>query len=220
VFTPLRLTVVGAAGTGKSFVIDTLTSLIRQMFQNNNAVHVLAPTGTAAFNIKGETLHTFAGLDWHDLYKELSDKSKEKMIEKLQATVAIFIDERSLISLELIGALEQNVAKTAHECSHANEDWGGIPVVVLFGDDYQLPPVRVKGAFSILDDKGEKKSRFNSKLETKGIEQYMSLGENVVELDFIVRQNSDQVHFKNILKRLRVGWTNENDRKKIEITLS
>jgi hypothetical protein len=63
------------------------------------------------------------------------------MIAKLQATVAILIDERSLISLDLIGAMEQNIAKTAHECSHEDEDWGGIPVVVLLGDDYQFPPL-------------------------------------------------------------------------------
>jgi hypothetical protein len=73
------------------------------------------------------------------------------VIAKLQATVAILIDERSLISLDLSGAMEKNVAKTAHQCSHTNKDWGGIPVVVLCGDEYQLPPVIVKGAFAILN---------------------------------------------------------------------
>jgi hypothetical protein len=38
------------------------------------------------------------------------------MIAKLQVTLAILIDDRSLKSLDLIGATEQNVAKTAHEC--------------------------------------------------------------------------------------------------------
>jgi hypothetical protein len=35
-------------------------------------------------------------------------------------TVAILIDERSLISLDFIGAAEENMAKPGHECSHAN----------------------------------------------------------------------------------------------------
>jgi hypothetical protein len=171
VFTPLRLTVIGADGTGKSFAIDTLTSLIIKMFEYNNAVHVLPPTGIAGFDIQWETYHSFAGLDVHDLCIESPNKLRNKMIAKLQATVAILIGERSLISLDLIGATEQTMAKTAHECSHANEDWGCVPVVVLFGDDYQLPPVIVKGAFAILNKKGETRPYFNTKMETKGIKK-------------------------------------------------
>jgi hypothetical protein len=74
VFAPLILKVIGAVGTGKSIAIDTITSLIRQMFQRNNAVHVLATTGAAAFNIEGKALYSFAGLVFHDLYREISTK--------------------------------------------------------------------------------------------------------------------------------------------------
>jgi hypothetical protein len=129
------------------------------------------------------------------------------MISKQQATFVVLIDERSLRSLDLIGAQKQNVAKTTHECSNANEDWGGIPVVVLFGDDYQLHTVIVKVVFAFLNAKGEKKPYFNTKMETKVIERFMSFSENLVELDYIVKQNSNQVHFNNCLKMLRVGWT-------------
>jgi hypothetical protein len=62
-FVPLILTVRGAAGTGKSFIINTIVSYMRHMFDDNDAVHVVAPTGMAAFNVLGETLHRFAGLD-------------------------------------------------------------------------------------------------------------------------------------------------------------
>jgi hypothetical protein len=91
-----------------------------------------------------------------------------------------------------------------------------IPVVVLFGGDYQLPPVIVKGAFAILNEKGETNPYFNTQMETKGNEQFTSLSENVVELQYTARQNSDQVHLKDCLKRIRVGWTNENDRKRLK----
>jgi hypothetical protein len=64
------------------------------MFQHNNTVHQLAPTCRSAFNVKGEILHSFAGLDFHYLYRELPTKVREKMIAKLQATVVILIDER------------------------------------------------------------------------------------------------------------------------------
>ena len=62
-FIPPRLTVRGAAGTGKSFIINTIVSYLRRMFDDNDVVHVLAPTGIAAFNVLGETIHRFAGID-------------------------------------------------------------------------------------------------------------------------------------------------------------
>jgi pantothenate kinase-related protein Tda10 len=62
-FIPQRVTVRGAAGTGKSFIINTIVSYLRRMFGDNDVVHVLSPTGIAAFNVLGETLHRFAGID-------------------------------------------------------------------------------------------------------------------------------------------------------------
>jgi hypothetical protein len=52
-FVPLRLTVRGAAGTGKSVIINTIVSYIRRMFDDNYVFHVVAPTGMAAFNVLG-----------------------------------------------------------------------------------------------------------------------------------------------------------------------
>jgi hypothetical protein len=62
-FIPLRLTMRGASGTWKSYIINTIVSYLRRMFGDNGVVHVLAPTCIAAFNILGETLHIFAGID-------------------------------------------------------------------------------------------------------------------------------------------------------------
>jgi hypothetical protein len=62
-FIPLMLTVRGAADTGKSFIINTIVSYLHRMFGDNDVVHVLAPTVIAAFNVLGETLHRFAGID-------------------------------------------------------------------------------------------------------------------------------------------------------------
>jgi hypothetical protein len=56
-FEPLRMTVLGQSGTGKSRLINTLVSVIRKMFQNNNSVHVAAPTGAAAHAVNGQTIH-------------------------------------------------------------------------------------------------------------------------------------------------------------------
>jgi hypothetical protein len=53
------LTIRGAAGAGKSFIIIIIVSYLSQMSHDNDMVHVLAPTDMAAFYVLGETL-----LDW------------------------------------------------------------------------------------------------------------------------------------------------------------
>jgi hypothetical protein len=62
-FIPLRLTARGAAGIGKSYTINTIVSYLRRMFGKNDVVHVLAPPCIAAFNVLGEILHRFSGID-------------------------------------------------------------------------------------------------------------------------------------------------------------
>ena len=56
-FKPLRIIINGQGGSGKSVVINTLVTLIRNMFGFNDAVRVIAPTGVAAYNVHGETFH-------------------------------------------------------------------------------------------------------------------------------------------------------------------
>jgi hypothetical protein len=53
----------------------------------------------------------------------------------------VFIDERSMVSQRKLGSAEMNIRSTAHGGGHDNEDWGGIPVVILFVDDFQLTPL-------------------------------------------------------------------------------
>ena len=50
------------------------------------------------------------------------------------------MDERSMVTNELVGAAERNTSQTSHGGGHQNEEWGGIPIMILIGDDYQLPP--------------------------------------------------------------------------------
>jgi hypothetical protein len=50
-FKPLRMTINGSGGCGKSVIINTIVTVMRKMFKNNDVVKVVAPTGTAAFNV-------------------------------------------------------------------------------------------------------------------------------------------------------------------------
>ncbi len=53
----VRMIVAGKAGSGKSTLINTLVSIMRQMFQFNNVIQVAAPTGIASNVIGGKTMH-------------------------------------------------------------------------------------------------------------------------------------------------------------------
>jgi hypothetical protein len=116
-----RLTVRGAAGTGESVIINTIVSYTRRMIDDNYVVHVVAPTGMTAFNVLGETLHRFAGLEWPNMKKGMINSTKEKLQKKLQNTVAILMDERSMLSQIILGLVVQAVARSAHECGHSGE---------------------------------------------------------------------------------------------------
>eukprot|EP00978_Attheya_sp_CCMP212_P045218 scaffold337894_cov67-Attheya_sp.AAC.1 len=71
------------------------------------------------------------------------------MIKQFKHTVGVIIDECSLLSCEVLVAAEKHLSMTMHGGTHESEDWGGLPIVVLIGDDYQLPPPMGinKGAF-------------------------------------------------------------------------
>jgi hypothetical protein len=167
-FVPLRLTVRGATGTGKSFIINAIVSYMRRMFDDNHVVNVISPTGMASFNVLGETLHRFA----------------EKLQKKLQNTVAIMMDGRSMLSQIILGLVEQAVARSAHECGHSGEDWGAIPVMILFGDDYQLPSIGNGGATNITQlNKNSDMRGLYDMTQCQGGLQFMNLAEEVMALD-------------------------------------
>jgi hypothetical protein len=81
--------------------------------------------------------------------KGMTNNTMEKLQNKLQNTVAILMDERSMLSQIILGLVEHTVVRSAHECGHSREDWGGVPVMVLFGDDYQLPSIGNSDATNI-----------------------------------------------------------------------
>jgi hypothetical protein len=70
--------------------------------------------------------------------------------------------------------------KKKHNGGHENEDWGGIPVVVAFGDDYRSPSPGM-GAIECLVNRGKCKSSQN------GAQQFINLGKTTMELTQIMR---------------------------------
>ena len=68
------------------------------------------------------------------------------------------IDEQSMLSSIILAVTERNVRECVFKGQNSKEIWGGVLVVLLFGDDYQLFPVIDKGAI-------QGYSRMNNKLQ-------------------------------------------------------
>jgi len=68
-------------------------------------VYVCGPTGSAAFNAGGETCHRLFSIQGKLEKSELSAQALKTLITKLDGTVALIVDERSMVSALLLGTM-------------------------------------------------------------------------------------------------------------------
>lgn len=120
--------ITGKAGSGKS----TLLQLFRNTSQKK--IVVLAPTGIAALNVKGQTIHSFFGFPPRILNKKEIEKRKNKSIYK--KLDVIIIDEISMVRADILDNMDYFLRLNRD----VNEPFGGVQMI-LFGDLFQLPPV-------------------------------------------------------------------------------
>lgn len=88
----------------------------------------------------------------------------------------LIINKRSMISSQLLGAAERNVRDCAFGQQNQHEVWGGVSVVLVYGDDYQLLPVIEEGAINgyaksqgLWEQKQSKKHQTNNGSSTLGM---------------------------------------------------
>jgi len=214
-YKPYHKIISGAGGTGKTYLIHQITTTIRQLFKHNHTVETAAFTGSAAYNIGGKTMHSAYSVNCHDPTRQMSEATRENLTRRMRYTVALIFDERSMISAELLGAVERNVASTCHGGNKSKSIWGGIPVVLLIGDDYQLPPVimmgKGRGAFHAIDYKPHKNDKGLS-LELRGMQEFLRLSRDAMTLTCNKRVNKGQDTFRDILGRVRMGEPTEYDK--------
>ena len=86
---------MGCGGTRKSFIINTLISLIQKYTKMNDTVRVAEPSGVAAYNVGGCTLHRCLNLqvDAKELSTPLKNEKKDELKYKLQHLLMLVIDE-------------------------------------------------------------------------------------------------------------------------------
>ncbi len=70
---------MGCGGTGKSFIINTILTLVRKMTRSNNTVLVGAPSGSAAYNVQGSMLHHLLEIGVSSPEDDVTQKVQEKL---------------------------------------------------------------------------------------------------------------------------------------------
>jgi ATP-dependent DNA helicase PIF1 len=121
--------VTGKAGTGKS-------TLLQYFLENTKKQKVvLAPTGVAAININGQTIHSFFGFPPKFIQKDtIRRRRNRKMIKRIDTVI---IDEVSMVRADLMDGIDYAL--------RINRDRMDIPFggaqLILFGDLFQLSPI-------------------------------------------------------------------------------
>lgn len=124
--------VTGKAGTGKSTLLE--------YFRDNtdDELAVLAPTGVAAVNVRGQTIHSFFGfrpdITVEKVRREFADVDDE-VYEKLETLV---VDEISMVRADLLDCVDTFLRLNGPE---EGEPFGGVKMIFV-GDPFQLEPVQ------------------------------------------------------------------------------
>src|SRR5215475_10288316 len=140
--TPIVL-VTGRAGTGKSHFIRALVNEDQGVPQA-----VLAPTGLAAMNIGGQTVHSFFGFPPRPLIG-LHEKPNWFFTKAAREIRRLIVDEVSMLRADVLDAMDSHL-RTARKSSRP---FGGVQML-LVGDFYQLPPVVRSGEGELMEEAG------------------------------------------------------------------
>ena len=200
-YTNQLIYLTGKAGTGKT----TFLKYLREV--TSKKMVVLAPTGVAAVNAKGQTIHSFFHIpislfvpddrrlnqDFYETFRYKSDKIK--MIRNLELLV---IDEVSMVRCDLLDVVDIILRRIRKK---NNIPFGGVQVL-LIGDTFQLPPVVTPNDWSVLYRFYDSEFFFSAKAMSKVKPLY-------IELKKVYRQKEQE--FIDVLNRIRVGKHNNSD---------
>ncbi len=192
--TDKNIFITGRAGTGKSTLLN--------YFYNNmkkNAV-LLAPTGVAAVNIGGQTIHSFFHFKPNVTLaaikrKRSSDKEKTSIYKKLKTIV---IDEVSMVRADLLDCVDKFLRLNG---PHSKQPFGGVQMIFI-GDLYQLPPV-VSGTEREIFRSHYPSPYFFSANVMENLEM------EFIELEKVYRQKDDE--FVRLLNAIRNNSITDED---------
>jgi len=192
----------GKAGTGKSTFLKHIVDTVSKDFV------IVAPTGIAAVNVGGVTIHSFFQFPLRPLLPEdedikifWKDSEKRKIISAMDTLI---IDEISMVRADLIDGIDYSLRKNG---GNPNLPFGGKQVVFV-GDIFQLEPVTIKnsGEQKIISEIYGSAYFYNAKV-------FERVSLFTVELQKVYRQ-TDSV-FISLLDKVRVKEISQTDLNKI-----
>ena len=187
-----NLFVTGRAGTGKS----TLLRCIRDLVPGEMVI--VAPTGLAAVNVGGQTIHSFFGFPPRLI--QTGDIRRSRNGRLMRRLKFLVIDEVSMVRSDIMWAIDQSLRVNR---GRPREPFGGVRLA-MFGDLHQLPPV--------IDE-----AEVASHLETEhGGPFFFSIGAlregagtALVELTHVFRQKDEALI--RVLNQIREGEADADD---------
>ena len=192
-----NLFITGKAGTGKSTLLQLFRSTSRKKMV------VLAPSGVAALNVQGQTIHSFFGFPPRivtpsEAARKVTRKDLLRMYQNLEVLV---IDEISMVRADLLDGMDKFLRVNRENY----RPFGGVQVV-FFGDLFQLPPVVTRDPVeaAYFSEYYESPYFFSGKIFQDADFQLESL-----ELRKVYRQESR--HFLRLLEAVRVNELDYDD---------
>ena len=179
--------ITGRAGTGKSTLLSHLAS------HTSKNLAICAPTGVAALNVGGQTIHSLLQLTTGVIADHRLNQSPER--RKLLRTLdTLIIDEISMVSADLMDAIDRCLREAR---GRRHDPFGGVQII-MFGDPYQLPPVPPRDP----EERAYFKDTYRS-LWFFDAKVWQTTPVTVLELNTIHRQKD--ARFKEILNAVRIG---------------
>ncbi|XP_046735012.1 ATP-dependent DNA helicase PIF1-like [Diprion similis] len=133
-------------------IFDSVTNTLLSNNKNKTTA-VTAPTGLAAFNVDGLTVHRLFQLPVEHggkpIYEELSDKVLKILRTELKNVMLFIIDEVSMISNVILTCIHLRLSEISNT-KNTSDRWFGGKHIILMGDLLQLPPVIADSAYLTL----------------------------------------------------------------------
>ena len=195
---PLLLNVDGVAGSGKTFTLLKACARLQELAQRSekgNPVVRAAPTGVAAFNIIGRTLHSLFRLPVKQKKSDLSNATLQSLQSLFQDIRFLIIDEKSMIDLKILSIIDDRLRLIFPDQS--DQAFGGLNVL-LCGDFFQLPPVNGRPLYA---------TKATGPIAAKGQGLYRSF-DRTIRLTQVMRQQGEDetaIRFRTALSELRAS---------------
>jgi len=187
--TNVNMFLTGKAGTGKTTFLKKLRE------ETYKKLIVVAPTGVAAINAGGVTVHSFFQLPFGPYVPGITKLSNHNITENKRDVMReldlLVIDEVSMLRVDQLDAIDHVLRRERNN----NAPFGGVQLLML-GDLFQLPPFANKTEYEAFDGCYDTLFFFGS----KALQMASFI---TIELEHIYRQ--DDKEFKDLLNQIRIG---------------